>query len=143
MSFKPSGAEAGPNTFEVQLAGLKLRVHTHSFLGFGQDTAQALAASASVSQAVNLTAEDGSAQIVDPCLPTGYAANEVVGSGNFGLCRAIAAGLLAGACNDTSCPFGKILPLEGGAAAQSMQSACTTDTRVCCTIASAVPCLGP
>ena len=114
VSFEPSSAGAGPNIFEVQLAGLKLRVFTHSFLGFGQDTAQALAASASVSQDVNLTAGDGSAQVVDPCLPTGYAANEVVGGGNFGLCRAIAAGLLARTCNDTNCPFGEILPLEGG-----------------------------
>ena len=55
-------------------------------------------------------------EAADPCLPVGYSraalSGNVVGSGNFEQCRAIAKGLIAGQCKDELCPIGDSMPVE-------------------------------
>ncbi|KAK9818195.1 hypothetical protein WJX72_008615 [[Myrmecia] bisecta] len=100
----------------LNLPHLGIPLYTHSFLGFGQETAQILAATAALASMANLTTDvvvDDQASVevaMDPCLPRGYSGTvngrPVAGGGYFGLCRQLAANLIAGQCTSPRCPIG-------------------------------------
>eukprot|EP00884_Botryococcus_braunii_P020664 jgi/Botrbrau1/7281/Bobra.0318s0018.1 len=116
-----------PDVKLLRLPNLGVAVYTHSFLGYGQEAAQAETLALALSSGLlkdKPSAEQGlgRGQVVDPCLPRGYsgkhprqASMNVTGGGMFSTCRNMASSLIRRGIKLCTallhCSSGEALPL--------------------------------
>lgn len=117
----------------VNAAGASLKLYTHSFLGFGMDSAWfragllvqqqqpqpagATSSSSSSPSSPPSSSSPAAARIVDPCLPAGYTSSAgIKGSGSFDACARVAQQLLPSSnCSYSLCSIGGLyLPKMSG-----------------------------
>ena len=101
------GAPAAP-VVPVKVGNLDVDLFTHSWLGFGQEAAQA--------EALRIATEGGSKE--SPCLPQGYTSKGgVTGTGDYEGCRRLANRVVGSpkACGGPHCLNGLVVPELSGA----------------------------
>ena len=104
----PSGGAPAAPIVPLKVGSLDVDLFTHSWLGFGQEAAQA--------EALRIASEEGNKE--SPCLPQGYT-NEggVTGAGDYEGCRRLANRIVGSpkACGGPHCLNGLAVPELSGA----------------------------